>query len=131
MTIKPATTIEITFFESFCGTASQILLYDIALAPQKIKEIKSKLSLGFGLNDILQLPTEHLYLALSPIFSKSDKVYNLVHSPQGISNNAILSGNCGIQAATIQIKGKRYLDPIQNILPFFHLSRNWLLIFDM
>ena len=80
------------------------------------------------MNEILQLTTEHLYLSLSPLYTKFDIVYDLVHVQQGASNKAILTGNSGIQQATMPIKGKKHLDPIQNILPFFHLARNWLIL---
>ncbi len=113
--------------ENVDGALSSLLLYERCLTAKQVEELQVHYPLGFAtssaLQDLNSIPTDALIVALSPLGNAGDSIANQFQTPGFAEVKAVLKGNCGIQVFTQDFSRQRYLDPIQNVLPFLHFSR--------
>lgn len=118
--------ISVELFSNFFSTASTIIILKSDLEEIKIKELLKQFP--NGISDYSQYPelvmspiqNDDCFLILSPLKASGKTLYNL----QQFSNiqTATLIGNCGIRRTISKYPLTCYLDPIDNILPFFYIS---------
>eukprot|EP01022_Parablepharisma_sp_SALTPOND_P013088 TRINITY_DN1724_c0_g1_i1.p1 TRINITY_DN1724_c0_g1~~TRINITY_DN1724_c0_g1_i1.p1 ORF type:complete len:1516 (+),score=126.56 TRINITY_DN1724_c0_g1_i1:4536-9083(+) len=117
---EDATFLEQVFFENFSGVASSVLIYAHPIPSAAITNIAA--SFPMGLHDVKHIDTfsalspSNKYCAWTTLRTVGNTIHNIYDGAKGIT--AVLTGSSGVNIVT---KDSRYLDPIHNIVPFFHL----------
>ena len=113
-------------FSEFFSTASTIIILKSDLEERKIIDFLKQFP--NGISDYSQYPelvmtpfqNDNCYLILSPLRSNGNILYNL--QPLNNIQTATLIGNAGIKKTISKYPLTCYIDPIENIVPFFYIS---------